>query len=323
MSNYKVKTEYKAISKRTKALLNKEEGFDVEYKQSPAGLESSDIVAFANSNEGGTILIGVREVRTAEGRQRGEVIGCAVGDREKLTILNKAENCIPTVRVDIFIENIDTVPFFRVEIPSGEDKPYCTSGGTYKIRGDGRTNTLDPSKLLQIFEDKESTRFLMRFREATLGLENTLNDTKQRVEAGMSSLLDKVQEMEQSVESSLASVFESAQNAEGLSDEAMCLSDETLGTVNELDRKIESIEVCVSLLDDKVDALLENFGVEDPRIAKIRENMNFYMSEIIEQNKSNSKEAVIAKLKEYFPLVQKEFIEQCYSEYVSKPNCKE
>ena len=63
--------EYKTISKRAQLLLSKEEGFEVEFKVSSNGLTSQDIVAFANSDFGGAILIGIEETQDATGRQKG------------------------------------------------------------------------------------------------------------------------------------------------------------------------------------------------------------------------------------------------------------
>lgn len=169
-----LKSEFNTLSARAKALLERSETFDVEFKESVSGLESSDIVSFANSERGGTILIGIRETESPNGQQRGEIIGCPIGDKEKLKILGKVNSCIPDVYVEIYVENLNSKPFFRVEIPSGADKPYCTSGGTYKIRGDGITQNLTPNQLLNLFETKESERFLKHFREAANVLEKYL-----------------------------------------------------------------------------------------------------------------------------------------------------
>ncbi len=211
--NNKVKSEYNTVSARAKAMLERSETFDVEFKESVSGLESSDIVSFANSERGGTILVGIRETKIPNGQQRGQIIGCPIGDKEKLKILSKVNSCIPDVYVEIYVENLSSKPFFRIEIPSGEDKPYCTSGGTYKIRGDGITQNLNPPQLLNLFVTKESERFLKNFKDATNVLEKYLE-----------------------------SISESAKMAEGLSDEAAFFTDETFDLVQKLDSKIDSME---------------------------------------------------------------------------------
>ncbi len=167
--------EYQGISGRARRLLNGQEDRHVDFKQSAAGMDTEDIVAFANAPTGGTILLGVEEAQRPDGRQYGKVIGCAVGDQERLSIISRAENCIPRIEIDVFTENLGDAPFFRIEIPSGPQKPYCTSGGTYKIRGDGANKPLTPRRLLGLFLDSESEEFLGRFRKATEELEAQMN----------------------------------------------------------------------------------------------------------------------------------------------------
>jgi hypothetical protein len=74
--------EFQNISQRAALRLSREEGFDVDLKRSLSGLESDDLVSFANSKNGGTILIGVDEAEDDKGRQKAVVVGCQVGDRE-------------------------------------------------------------------------------------------------------------------------------------------------------------------------------------------------------------------------------------------------
>lgn len=136
-------------------MLARGEGIDVDFKRSAAGLEAVDIVAFANSKAGGAILIGVDESTGSSGRHVGTIVGCHVGDQEKRMILEKAHQCVPAISVTVHVENRAHKPFYRIEIPSGPNKPYCTSGGTYKIRGDGRNNTLYPTSLLNLFLETE------------------------------------------------------------------------------------------------------------------------------------------------------------------------
>ncbi len=183
---------YMTISSKTKQLLVKQEGFDADFKMTVKGIQATDLVAFANSENGGTILAGVGEVEDKNSMQKGRIIGCPVGDKERLFILSKAESCVPPVEVAIIIENYARKPIYRIEIPSGKEKPYCTAGGTYKIRGDGRTNTLLPGRLLALYIEKQSETFFNRFREATkeLGkdilasdtlLQNALNELRRKV----------------------------------------------------------------------------------------------------------------------------------------------
>lgn len=174
------KDVYMTISSKTKQLLIRQEGFDVDFKLTVRGIRATDFVAFANSENGGTILAGVGEIEDENSMQKGRIVGCSVGDKERLYILSKAESCVPPVEVHIIIENYARKPFYRIEIPPGNEKPYSTAGGTYKIRGDGRINTLLPGRLLTLFIEKQSDLFFDRFREATkeLGKDITLLNHK-------------------------------------------------------------------------------------------------------------------------------------------------
>jgi predicted HTH transcriptional regulator len=112
------KQEYKGVSKRARALLNGQENYDVDFKRAVSGLESDDMVAFANSRHGGAILIGVDEMKIADGRQRGKIVGCPVGDKEKLSIISRAESCIPPVEVQIIVENAGSCLFIGWRFPA-------------------------------------------------------------------------------------------------------------------------------------------------------------------------------------------------------------
>lgn len=182
--------EFRTITKRSQELLGRSEQIDVEFKESLAGLKNTALVAFANSAEGGTIFIGVREIQLEDGRQRGEIVGVEVSDKAKLQIVNRASSCIPPIELEVFIENTNDKPFFRIEIPSGKYKPYCTGGGRYAIRGNARTNVLMPNQLLNIFMENESQQFFQRFQQVTAELESHLNALAEKV----SALEDRVDE---------------------------------------------------------------------------------------------------------------------------------
>ena len=90
-----VKREYKQISQRAKSLLSKPEGVDVDFKREINGIKSRDLVSFANSPQGGAILVGVDEYTNKNGLQRGQVVGCDVDDSARLSLINKATDCYP------------------------------------------------------------------------------------------------------------------------------------------------------------------------------------------------------------------------------------
>src|SRR5689334_297855 len=121
--------EYKRLSAKTKNILAAPEGFDVDFKATADGIKQKDIIAFANSPGGGTILIGVEEFTNRQGVQRGRIIGCAVDDKAILQVRNKATDCTPPVEMEIFTENLTQKPILRVEIPASTKIPHCTKNG--------------------------------------------------------------------------------------------------------------------------------------------------------------------------------------------------
>ena len=205
------KREYRTISKRAKSLLEQSEHYDIEFKESVNGLKNGTIVAFANSAEGGAILLGVREETLPDGRQRGAVVGCDTSDKAKLSILNRAASTIPPVTLEVIVENMARKPFFRIEIPSGKDKPYCTGGGRYQIRGNARTNVLTPSQLLNLFMESESQRFFKRFSQVTHELEQELAATRQQIVDDTEEISRKVSQLEARLGRVLEATADSAQ----------------------------------------------------------------------------------------------------------------
>lgn len=172
--------EYKGISDRARGLLAREEGLDVEFKQSIDALDITDIVAFANSAYGGAILVGIKEVHLQSGRQKAEIYGVPVGDHAKMQIVQKVNAIVPQLAVDIIVENAGSKPFYRIEIPSGEEKPYCTTAGIYKIRDDGYSKPLLPGTMLSLMLERESEKFYQRFTQATEMLEDEILNIRKR-----------------------------------------------------------------------------------------------------------------------------------------------
>ena len=251
--------EYQEISHKTSALLNQQENTNVDFKRSLNGLDATDLIAFANSEFGGTILVGIDESEFGNGKQKGIIVGCPIDDGERLRILNKAEECIPPVEIDIIIENLADKPFFRIEIPSGADKPYCTKKGTYMVRGDGRNVALFPDRLLNLFLMTEGDRFLKRFQESTQGIEDHLNQIKYRLQTEFDQIYKTVHSMDKLVEESLGHISGSAASAKTLSDEAASHSSEALEQILDSSNRISKIENLLNIISKRLD----NFIPED------------------------------------------------------------
>ncbi|MFC1505776.1 helix-turn-helix domain-containing protein [Thermoproteota archaeon] len=155
---------YSRIRTQTMRMIRGEEGVIIEYKQSVDAIEQDDLVALANAN-GGTILVGVKELRRA-GRQYGEVIGCEVGEVARRKLLNKAAGCLPPVDIQIIVEGSGRRRILRVEVTEESKKPCCTASGTYKIRKNSTKLAIDPDLMTSIILERESREFLKRFKSA-------------------------------------------------------------------------------------------------------------------------------------------------------------
>jgi len=245
------KIEYKTLSKKVEFLLAREEDNDVDWKMDMSGFHSEDIVAFANSKNGGSILIGVAEFTDSDGRQKPKIVGCTISDGNKMSINTKAQNCIPPVEVDIIAENTMKKPFYRIEIPSGGKKPYCTRKGIYKIRDDGNNRGITPDNLLKIFIEEESDIFLKRFKVAAKELENVLYCAS-----------DEIKEVKSYIENILPEV-------EGLQ-EYSYMSDEILGTVNNIENNAQSTEITTGWNEKRILLLLNHFDIEDPYVTNLK-----------------------------------------------------
>jgi hypothetical protein len=268
--------EYQRLSKRAAQLLVREEGFDVDFKRSISGLEAEDIVAFANSKAGGAILIGVDESTGSTGRQVGIIVGCPVGDKEKRKILDKAHQCVPPINVTVHVENRADKPFYRVEIMSGPNKPYCTSGGSYKTRGDGRKNTLYPTSLLTLFLETEGGEFLRRFQQATSSLEQSVEHTKNRIISDLGDLASSVAEMEFNVDQSLERVAGTADSAEENAMNANAFSEEALHLIEQVYSLVENLggpDPSTPPITQKLDAIIDHFKIENPAITAQRKSV--------------------------------------------------
>ncbi|MDO6562583.1 ATP-binding protein [Amphritea sp. 1_MG-2023] len=208
-----VRREYRGVSQRAKSLLAKPEGVDVDFKREISGIKSRDLVSFANSAQGGAILVGVDEYTSPDGVQRGRIVGCDVDDGARLSLINKSTDCYPIVDIELVIENISRKPFFRLEIAPGNKRPYCTQRGEYAIRADARSRALYPEELLAMFMDREGELFLSRFREAVAQLEQRLGQMDHAFGAGMVHLVTHLDELDSQVRRMLARVDQMTDSA--------------------------------------------------------------------------------------------------------------
>lgn len=242
--------EYKGLTKKTRELVNGSEGVDVEFKLIPSAVKPDVLVAFANSNLGGTILVGVEEFKGGKNIQKGRIIGCDCSDSSKLQIQNIASDCTPPIELQINIENINKKPILRIEVPSGRNKPYTTKSGSYKIREDGRSRALHPDELLAIFMNKEGDKFLSRFKESVLGLEALVEGMDNKVSTELEKLIISLRNLNKDVFIHLEDIFFQASLS---TEEASDAGD----TVEEVWKRIDGIGKELSYIHSKIDSSIE------------------------------------------------------------------
>ena len=296
MKPQKVKKVYQRISTRAAALLQKDEGIDVDWKRNTE-FKAEDLVAFANSAAGGVLLLGVDEIKGSNGRQVPKIVGCDVGDQARLTILNKAGDCAPPIQVQLFIENNSKAPFWRIEIPSGTHKPYCTKQGVYKVRGDGKNSPLLPEELLSLYLQEQGGRFSKNFKNATIELNNIIENLRMQVDRDLGDLHNTVEELRGNLEImmlDLTSGFErTIEDANGAiaetindihADLTQAIEDQTseagasiLHQVETTASDIKGVESTLTRLDLAMDALLEKHGMDNSFTLLMRHQVNRFL----------------------------------------------
>ncbi|MDD5301319.1 MAG: ATP-binding protein [Gallionella sp.] len=266
---------YQGISKRAKALLSSGEDKSVDYKEKVKGLHAEDLVAFANSANGGAILIGVRETAQSNGMQKGEPLGHLIDDDTRLQIMGKALSCNPPIQIEIYVENLDHLPFYRIEIPSGLHKPYSTNSGTYKIREDGRNNPLHPEPLLKMFLERESEEFRHRFSEATNKLESRMTEALASVNNLEQVISTKIEDIGSSLGWAEYKAGDAADTIETVKAQVTSLASENRKQTQRLRaiaRKVDANDPIRQKMEKEVaDYLLEKFK-ENPKVLEAVKN---------------------------------------------------
>ena len=79
------------------------------------------------------------------------------------------------------MENSCDKPIYRIDVSEGPNKPYCTEGGTYKIRLDGANAVIDPPMMAAIILEREAGQFVARFRQAADGITGRLVELESRL----------------------------------------------------------------------------------------------------------------------------------------------
>jgi ATP-dependent DNA helicase RecG len=130
--------------KEFELILNKGEGYFIEFKESLSGIEK-DFVAFANSS-GGKIFVGVTD--------EGKIKGIKITNRLKSEIQSIARNCDPSIK--IILKSFENI--LIIEVREDGDKPYKCSPGFYKRIGP-TSQKMTRNEILDFFKSEGKTRF--------------------------------------------------------------------------------------------------------------------------------------------------------------------
>lgn len=183
---------FKNIRPETQQLLDDGEGNQLDYKRNTI-IDPEDLVAFANSESGGHILLGVAEQKDADGRMIGVPVGAVLDDELARNIQSKANSCVPPVRIVVAEENGDSaLPFVRVDIPPSKNRPHCTGAGTYKVRSLAGNKPLLPHEILDLLLVRESNLFLSRFSASTQSLLDSVRDLQAEIIPPITNLRSQV-----------------------------------------------------------------------------------------------------------------------------------
>ncbi|MDR2232330.1 MAG: putative DNA binding domain-containing protein [Tannerella sp.] len=127
-----------------KSIASSGEGYNADFKQSvPSKVRelSQDACAFANS-EGGYILIGINN--------KDQIVGTTINNTKRSAIQDAIRDISPVINVNTYSVEVDGKTVWVMDIPSGKDKPYVTSGAIY-IRENANSQKLTTAEEIRIF----------------------------------------------------------------------------------------------------------------------------------------------------------------------------
>jgi hypothetical protein len=236
-------------------------------------------------------------------------------DPLKTTILDKARSCFPPVNVEIFAERGRTEVIVRIEIPPGDFKPYCTHGGTYKIRGDGANAAIKPPALLQMFLEREGSQFLARFSEATRELEGNVLTLKNNVEAALQGLYEDVRQMDEKIEFGLNEVVDQAT-------QAVSEAEESTNAAQSIDDRLGHLEGVMLTVRSQAELLLQHHGLEDPRVTEIKKRVFPEIEKLWEEQPRRRRSTYLKFLRKRFSLLNPDYLAQLYDQKVAEQSTK-
>ncbi|GHU65125.1 ArsR family transcriptional regulator [Bacteroidia bacterium] len=127
-----------------KSIASSGEGYNADFKISvPSKVRelSQDACAFANS-EGGYILIGIDN--------KDQIVGTTINNTKRSAIQDAIRDISPVINVNTYSVDVEGKTIWVLDVPSGKDKPYVTSGAIY-VREGTNSQKLTTAEEIRIF----------------------------------------------------------------------------------------------------------------------------------------------------------------------------
>jgi len=133
------------MDRELKFLIEQDEGYNLEFKESVSSSIAKEICAFANAN-GGKILVGVSNDK--------KIKGVSDVNTAKSKIQDYARNMDPSFSVAMYM--LDNV--LVVDVPEGNKKPYSVNGRFYLRKG-ANSQQLNRDEIRGLFREEGFIRF--------------------------------------------------------------------------------------------------------------------------------------------------------------------
>ena len=254
--------KFKTLRKSTKELLASGENQRVDYKET-SKLDSDDLVSFANSEDGGTVLLGVVERADKHGRMYGEPIGLPLTDKIAQSIESKAHSCIPPVNVEISEENTSKLSLIRVDVPPSKHKPHCTGSGTYKIRRNASNQALVPELLLEMLLNRESAKFYKNFKHATESIMVEFSELKNSLTMSLGAMATELWNTQESLHSGLENITLTVDEIGSETSENHQKTEDVTDHVYDIYKMVKEQQEENSAISNKLDSILIEHNIKD------------------------------------------------------------
>ncbi len=138
---------YETTAEELSLILEKGEGYRLEFKQSINSDLPKEIVAFANAS-GGRIFIGVND--------QNQIVGCDISNKAVSQIEQMASSCDPPVAVKI--EKIPDIKILVVHVPEGANRPHRCNKGFY-LRNGANSQKMNTNDITSFIQAEGNVRF--------------------------------------------------------------------------------------------------------------------------------------------------------------------